>query len=78
VETPLPFPAHERYAVETLLPPAFPHAPLPTGRPVPHTPFPISEPYVYPEAITTAWPGKFHGLPSFPVKQWLPLNHYGH
>jgi hypothetical protein len=64
VDTPRLFPAHEKFAVENLLP-----VPFPAGRPFPHKALTISEPFAYPEAVTTAWPGK---LPAFPFSQ------YGH
>jgi hypothetical protein len=74
VETTHSFPALERYAV----PSHFPRGLLPIGKPFPHASFPISQPYVYPEAITNAWPGKFQGLSPFPLKEGFPFHHYGH
>jgi hypothetical protein len=72
VDTPRSFPVHEKLIVDNLLSVPFPSLPFPAGRSFPHTPFPISEPYAYPAAVNTAWPGKFQGLPPF------SFNQYGH
>jgi hypothetical protein len=78
VETPRSFPAIETYAVEQLLSAPCPRAPLSIGKPFPYTTFSVSEPHVYSEAFTTSWPGTFHGLSPYSLKEGFPFHRYGH
>jgi hypothetical protein len=76
VETLPVFPAIDRHTAESLLPSPFARGAFPVGKPFPHSPFLASEAYGYPEAVTTAWPGKYQGPSPFPLKH--NFGHYGH
>jgi hypothetical protein len=78
VQTPRSFPAIETFAVERLLSAPFPRAPLSAGKPFPHTAFSVSEPLVFTETIITSWPGTFHGLSPYSLKEGFPFHRYGH